>query len=162
MQEGYVKLYRKLTTEAVWSDPLKLRLWLQCLMKAAYKDKEVMIGNQLIKLRVGQFVTGRESLSKEFNRDLQNKDQVSDKTLWRWLKVLETTGLLTINSTNKYSIVTVKNENLDFAFGHQLSNESTTPVQQMTTKKNVKNYKKNNNNRFNSANDLLDSFMEEE
>ena len=162
MQEGYVKLYRKLTTEAVWSDPLKLRLWLQCLMKAAFKDKEIMIGNQLIKLQPGQFVTGRESLSKEFNRNLQSKDQVSDKTLWRWLKVLETTGLLTINSTNKYSIVTVKNENLDFESGHKLSNESTTPVQQMTTKKNVKNYKKNNNNRFNSANDLLDSFMEEE
>lgn len=161
MQEGYVKLYRKITTEAVWSDPLKLRLWLQCLMKAAYVDKEVMIGNQLINLRVGQFVTGRESLSKEFNRDLQSKDQVSDKTLWRWLKVLETTGLLTINSTNKYSIVTVKNENFDFESEHQLSNESTSPVQQMPTKKNVKNYKKNNNS-FKSANELLDSYLEEE
>lgn len=163
MQEGYVKLYRKLSKEAVWSDPLKLRLWLQCLMKAAYKDKEIMIENQLIKLQVGQFVTGRESLAKEFNRDLQSKYQVSDKTLWRWLKVLETSGLLTVHSTNKYSVITVKGEAMDNENEHHLNNEGTSNVQQMTSNKNFKNYKKSNNNhRSNSVNDLLDSFMEAE
>jgi len=45
------KLYRKLSTEAVWSDILKLRLGLQCLMKAAYKDKEIIIENQVFKLK---------------------------------------------------------------------------------------------------------------
>lgn len=163
MKKGYVKLYRKLSTESVWNDPLKLRLLLQCLMKAAYKEEKVTIENQVIDLNIGQFVTGRESLTKEFNLGLQTKYQVSDKTIWRWLKVLETSGLLEINSTNKYSIVTVKNDISDTNIEQKFTKNGTSNVQQMTTKKNYKNNKEYNNTRsLDRVNDLLNTYMEDE
>ena len=57
--QGYIKLHRKLMDSAVWGDPLYLKLWLYCLMKSTHKEREVILGNQVITLKPGEFITGR-------------------------------------------------------------------------------------------------------
>ncbi|MBT2687290.1 hypothetical protein J7I93_03745 [Bacillus sp. ISL-47] len=144
MNEGYVKLYRKLTSNAVWQDPWKLRLWLLCLMKASYKEREIMIDNQLVNLEAGQFVTGRDSLENEFNRDMQKKYQVSGRTLWRWLKLFESNNYISIHSTNKFSIITINKWSMYNKIDQQLSEIRPEVDQRLSTNKKEKKLKKGN------------------
>ncbi len=147
----------------VWQDPLKLRLWLFCLMKASYKDREVLIDNQFIQLNSGQFVSGRDSIEREFNRDMQSKYQVSGRTLWRWMKVLESKRYLTIHSTNKYSIVTVNDWDVFNKDDQQISQNVPANDQKMSTNKKEKNLNnfKNKSNRKQSNLSLLEDIIEQ-
>lgn len=150
MKEGYIKLYRKITHNHIWQDPQKLRLWLLCLLKASHQQKQFLIENQVIVLSPGQFITGRHSIEEDYNKELQTKFRVFGKTLWRWLKVLETQGFVSIKSTNKYSIITIVNWILYQRSGHPLSSNSPESIHELSTNKNEKN-EKNDKKLFSSS-----------
>ena len=137
--QGYIKLYREITQNPIWQDPPKLRLWLLCLMKANHKQAELLIENQVINLSAGQFLTGRLSLEADYNRNIPKKYFVSGKTLWRWLKLLESKGAVSIKSTNKYSIVTILNWDNYQRSDQPLSSNSSGINQQLATNNNDKN-----------------------
>ncbi|MFP7473396.1 hypothetical protein SFC55_20525 [Niallia taxi] len=77
-------------------------------MKANHQQSELLIENQIINISPGQFLTDCLSIEAEYNRNIPKKSIVSGKTLWRWLKLLESKGSVSIKSTN-YSIVTIVN-----------------------------------------------------
>lgn len=117
--DGWVKIHRKVMNHAVFTDPYIFRLWIICLMKATYTQRSVAVGSQKVELKPGQFITGRESLADEYNSGLKTKSQhVDARTIWRWIKRLETWGSLSINSSNKFSVITIVNwgEYQDFEF----------------------------------------------
>lgn len=93
----------------IYSDPHLLKLWIHCLMKASYSEREQLVGRQIIILGPGQFVTGREALAREFNAGATKQNIVSAITLWRWLLMFESLQMLNIKKTTKYSVVTVIN-----------------------------------------------------
>lgn len=136
----------------IWADPNYLKLWIYCLFQASYKEHEQLVGNQMVKLERGQFITGRFALAEEMNRGVKPKQRINELTWWRHLSNLEKFGMLNIKTTNKYSIVTV--ENYDFYQGmvskdeqqseQQLNNKRTTDEQQLNT--NNKDNKKNKDN----------------
>ena len=134
-KQGYIKLYRQITDTPVWADSDKLKLWLMCLMKATHDEKTQVVGNQIIELKAGQFITGRSALSDEFNRDVKKDRRVDGLTLFRWLSLFEKMEMLNIKKTNKYSLVTVLN------WEQQLNNKRTSNEQQLNTNKNDKNVK---------------------
>jgi hypothetical protein len=145
--QGFISLHRKLMENPIWSDPNYLKLWIYCLFKASHKDHEQLVGNQIIKLERGQFVTGRKVLFEDMNRGVKPDQQLSEKTWSRYLKNLEKWEMLTIKVTNKFSIVTI--DKYDFyqsSFNHtdqqtdqQLTNKRPTTDQQLTTNNNVNN-----------------------
>lgn len=144
--DGWIKLHRKITESAIFSDPDLLRLWIFCLAKAAYKEKTVMIEKQEINLQPGQFVTGRFALHDEYNRGVAPRKKIKETTLWSWLKRLETFGNLDIKSFNKYSVVSIVKwseyqETLTTEL-QQTDNRLTTEPQQTDTNKNLKNLEK--------------------
>lgn len=132
-KQGYIKLYRQISETAIWIDSDKIRLWLWCLFKCNFKESECLIGNQVIKLSKGQFVTGRKSLELEFNKGVDKEKVVSGKTLYRWLEIFEKMKMLSIKKTNKYSIITVLNWNSYQGNVQQVSNKCPADVQQMST-----------------------------
>ena len=95
------------------------RLWCYCLMKAAHKDRQVLIGTTVVNLKRGQFVTGRESLLQDCYPTergdevrvpgLERMKRVSSKTLWRWLKILTDLGNVSVLVSSRFSIVTINN-----------------------------------------------------
>ena len=93
----------------VWHDPKLLKLWMLCLLEASHKEHEQLVGRQVVKLQPGQFVTGRFQIAKLYNEGAKKSDIVPEITLWRWMKWLEKNDFLSIESTTKYSIVTIKN-----------------------------------------------------
>ncbi|QYK61822.1 hypothetical protein [Paenibacillus sp. S25] len=141
--DGWIKLHRKITESAIFSDPDLLRLWIYCLAKAAYKEKTVMIEKQEINLQPGQFVTGRFALHDEYNRGVAPRKKIKETTLWSWLKRLETFGNLDIKSFNKYSVVSIvkwsEYQETLTTEPQQTDNRLTTEPQQTDTNKKLKN-----------------------
>jgi hypothetical protein len=143
--QGWIKLHRKIMCSPVWNEPGMLKLWIYCLVKATHKEKEILLGQQLIKLSPGQFVTGRNSLYDDLNKGVKPANKVSAITLWRWLKVLEKMGNIELKTNNKFTVVTVENwglyQDTESENEQQMNNKRTTNEQQMNTNKNVKNVK---------------------
>lgn len=137
----------------VWQDPHYLKLWMYCIMKASHTEREQLVGNQLVKINRGEFVTGRFSLTDEMNRGMKPEQQKNDVTWWRYLKNLEKWGMLHIKSNNKFSVVTL--DKYDFyqqvkgkgeqQTAQQLHNNCTTDAQQLHTNKELNNDKELNN-----------------
>lgn len=125
----------------VWSDPNYLKLWMYCLMKATHKEREIIVGNAVVTLEPGQFITGRESLADDLNKGAKPKQRLSEKTWYRYLENLERWQMLTINKTNKYSVISILKWAEYQGNDHQMSNKSPSDDHQMSTNKNVKNVK---------------------
>lgn len=129
----------------VWTDPYYLKLWMYCLFKASHKEHEHLVGNQMIKLERGQFVTGRFSLAEDLNSGMKPKQKLNDLTWWRYLNNLEKWEMLNIKTTNKFSVVTI--DKYDFyqsVFNkdeqqteHQMNIKRTSNEQQLNTNNNV-------------------------
>jgi DnaD/phage-associated family protein len=123
----------------VWQDPRLFKLWMLCLLEATHKEHEQLIGKQIIKLYPGQFVTGRYALAKSYNEGAKKANRVPEVTLWRWMKMLETYDFLNINSTTKFSVITINNW-IKYQPNEQLmNNKRTTNEQQVITNNNGNN-----------------------
>lgn len=134
--EGWISLYRKFTEWEWYTDANTMRLFLHLLLKANHQD-----GNWQGKtIRRGQVVIGRKSLANEL--------KISEQAIRTSLNKLKITNEITIEATNKFSIITIEkydvyqdnqkenNQQKDL----QATNEQPTSNQQLTTNNN------NNNN----------------
>lgn len=99
MQEssGYIKLYRKLVQWGWYKDNAVKCLFLHCLLTASFKEFKWM-GNSM---KAGQFVTSYKALSEILGFTVQQ--------IRTALKKLESTKEIKVESTNKYTIITVLN-----------------------------------------------------
>ena len=139
--EGYIKLYRKIIESPVFQNERLLKAFIWCLAKATHKEREEIVGIKCVRLQKGQFVCGRKKAAEELG--------FPESTTWRYMKALESFGILDIKSNSKFSIVTVVNwekyQCLDVEYGHQneqeVSKKRTRSEQQVDTNKNDKNVK---------------------
>lgn len=145
MNQGYIKLYRKVTGSFVWTNSNMLKLWILCLTKASHKESRFIFNGQEIAVSSGQFVTGRAVIEKEFNEGVPRDQQVVGRTLWRWLKRFEKEQMLSIKSTSKYSVISIKNWNEYQGSDQQVSSGRPSTVHQVSTYKNDKNDKNEKN-----------------
>ena len=145
MDIGYIKLYRKITNSFVWTNPNMLKLWMLCLMKANHKENRFLFNGKEIHVSSGEFVTGRDTIAKEYNEGMTRDQQIVGRTLWRWLKKFEDEQMLSIKSTTKYSVVSIKNWHEYQVNDQQLSINRPTTVHQLSTNKNDKNDKNDKN-----------------
>ena len=141
--QGYIKLYRKIRENPVFNNMELFRLWMICLTEATHKERDQIVGRQVVHLMPGDFVTGRFDLQSMYNRGLSSDQQKSPKTVWRWLEALENGHFLTIKTTNKFSVVSILNwhkyQIIDQQNEQQVTNKRPTNDQQVTTNNNVKN-----------------------
>ncbi len=122
---GYIRLYRNIMDWGWYREPNTVRLFIHCLLKANYTEKEW----QGIKIPIGSFVTSYANLAQELKLSIQNI-----KTAIKHLKL---TNELTIKSTGQYSIITVKNysyyQTNNTRTNLQLTNDQPTANRQLTT-----------------------------
>ena len=103
MQRGYVKLWRK-SIEGGWLSNSKLWVfWCWCLMKASYKEYDLIVGFQKIHLMPGDFIFGRKKTAKELKQ--------TERSIRTCVDFLKTSGNLTIKTTNKFSVISIVNWN---------------------------------------------------
>jgi len=98
---GWVKLWRKSLKSGL---PQNLELWgffCWCLLQATHQPCKVMVGYQEVHLKPGQFIFGRKKAAQEFG--------ISESKAKRLINSLKSTNRLTVQATNKFSIITIVN-----------------------------------------------------
>lgn len=156
MENGFIILSRKMINWGWYKETNTVRLFIHCLFKANWKD-----GNFEGKvIPRGSFVTSLSKLSEELS---SNKQKFTVQSVRTSLKHLVSTNELTINSTNKYTVITVNNydkyQDLNKLFNKQLTNNQQTTNKQLTT---IENNKDNKNNKTsNIYNNNIYNFVEQ-
>ena len=146
--EGWVKLHRKLLEATIFQNPNLLKFWIWCLLKASHKEHKERVGLQEITLHSGQFVFGRNKAALELD--------MTPSTVYKYLKIMEKEQLITIESNNKFSVVSIvkwefyqsEDKNCDSKVTanvatkkQQIDSKVTPKEQQSNTNKNEKNVK---------------------
>ena len=144
---GFIKLHRQLL-DWEWYKDLPVRILFEhCLLRANYKTKNW----QGIVIEVGSFVTSYDNLAFETGLTVQ---QVRTA-----IKKLKSTGEITTNSTNKFTLITVVNwEEYQVKEVYPTSNltRSATNEQQTNNKRITNKQQSNNNNVRKIKNDNKD------
>lgn len=135
MQRGYIKVWRKIEDSGLLHMPNTLALFMFMLFNAMYKDCKVGTSTGVIELKRGQYISGRKKLSTDLEQ--------SEREIRTSLDRLVNLEILTIKTTNKYSIYTVVNYEKYQANDQQTTSTETNkrPAndQQTTTKEELKN-----------------------
>ena len=132
--DGFVKIYRKITNWNWYDDPNTFRLFVHCILKANYKEKEW----HGITIPVGSFVTSYAKLAKEL--------KLTPDKIRLAMKKLKTTKNITVKSTTQYTVITVisyqKYQTNPKQNPEQIPNESQTNTKRIPTTKERKNVRK--------------------
>lgn len=101
MAKGWIKVHRALLEHGIFQNAELLQVWMYCLLQATYQEKDYPLGRTVVHLQPGQLLCGRRSMS--------NRLGVNENQLRKNMGLLEQLGAITIESTNRYSIVTIVN-----------------------------------------------------
>lgn len=143
--QGWVKLYRQIQQSIVWTDSDQLKLWLLLLLKANHSDSKFLFNGEQISLTSGQLVTGAHVLASEFNQGVKRDNRVTWRTLWRWVKRFENQEMLTIESSSKYSVISITGWGQYQSDDNQVTIAGQSSDNRVTTNKNDKNDKNEKN-----------------
>ena len=93
---GWIKLHRKLLEHPLFmQDALYIKVFIYCLLKGYHNDTEI----DGVKVNQGSFITGRFRMAEELN--------MAPSSCYRVIKKLESSGHISIESNNKFSIITI-------------------------------------------------------
>lgn len=101
MSGNWIKISRDIRENWVWDEPRYLKWWLDILMMASYKNKKVLVGNELIELERGSFITSQSQLAKRWNADR--------RTVKKYLDLLQDAQMIVHILHSKKTIVKVLN-----------------------------------------------------
>jgi hypothetical protein len=101
MTRGFVKLWRKTLDSGLLQHPTAWQVFGYLLLMANSKPHRRIIAGVMTEAQAGEIVTGRERLADELGLSVQ---QV--RTALNLLKKLE---IITVRSTNKYSVISLVN-----------------------------------------------------
>ena len=149
MNNGWVKLHRKLRNWEWYQDSQVVHLFLHLLLLANHQEKTW----QGQPVKSGQLITGRKSLSADTG--------ISEQSIRTALVKLVRSRVISIKSTSKFSIITIlKWASYQVEEENQPANQPAIN-QQLTTNKNVKNVKKKEYNTISAkADDIFSSKKE--
>lgn len=151
--KGWLKLHRTIMTSSVFSNPKLLKFWIWILCKAFTVPAKVTVGLQEVDVEKGQFVFGRFAAANEL--------QMTNSTVYKYLKILEKERMVVVKSNNKFSLVSVVNwcdyQDKKEQEEQQSNNKRTTKEQQSNTNKELKNIKNKDNIPQNRINEYTEN-----
>lgn len=133
MNNGWIKLHRKIREKAYYKNSKYIHLWLHILLRANHKVNEFMWNNEIIIIKEGQFITGRKELSIETG--------INESTIEKILNLFEKEHQIEQQKTTKFRLITVINWKDYQEKEQQSNNRVTTKEQQSNTNNNYKNIK---------------------
>lgn len=136
MENGWIKIHRKILEWEWWDDPKTFRLFMYLLLSANHRDKKWR--GKVIKK--GQVLTGLYSLAKSTKLSVQSVRTSLNK--------LKSTGEITNESTPNYRIITILNWDKHQIVTNNSTSEQQTTNKRLTTTKNDKNDKKKTEKAF--------------
>ena len=104
VMKGWIRLYRSVQDNWVWKgdEPFDRRsAWIDILLNTNHKTKKIVVGNQLIVVEAGSFITSEVKLSEAWGW--------SRKKVRNFLELLAADQMIEKKSDNKKTIITVLN-----------------------------------------------------
>jgi DNA-binding MarR family transcriptional regulator len=98
---GYIKLFRSIQGKGWYKKPEYVHLWIHILMRANHTENEFWFNGQNVKVKVGQFVTGRKQLSQETG--------LSEGIIERALKQFSKEQQIVQQTNNRNRLITIVN-----------------------------------------------------
>lgn len=151
MSEGWIKLYRQIQDCDIWDDdeqePFDKRsAWIDLLLLANHKDKQTVFDMKPFVVKRGQRITSIRKLGERWH---WSRDRVS-----RYLKLLESLGMIIKESDSRKTLLTIVNyevyqDTSDSDEDSYKDTEKTLKRHSQGTNKNEKNEK--NEKKYNSA-----------
>lgn len=157
MNNGWIKIHRKLQKKGFAGKPAYFAVWVHLLLEANHKEKDIVFNKTLIKVKRGQILTGRKQLSKLTG--------VVDTSLERILNYFEKNEhQIGQRKTNRYRLITIYNYDRYQSTDIQTDIQRTSSGHPADTNKNVKNVKNGKKAKIFSKNyaDLDDAELEKE
>lgn len=130
MDNGWIKLHRKFLEWEWYCDSNTMRLFIHLMIRANHKLKSW----KGITIKPGQVITGRKKLSEELC--------LSEQSIRTSLNRLKSTNEITIESTNKYSLITLCNYDSYQSINTETNQQNNQQLnQQLTNKQPTTNHK---------------------
>lgn len=137
---GYIKLYRAVRGTAIADNPVYFAAWVHLLLMATHTDHDQVVGRQIVHLKPGQLVFGRDKFSASTG--------ISVNQLRAALTIMKTLGMVTIKPNAKYSLISITNwseyQHQPPADSQQFTSSSPADSHKQEGSKNVKNGKNEN------------------
>jgi hypothetical protein len=144
--QGWIKLHRKLIEKGFYKKSEFVHLWIHLLFKANHKKKEFMWNDEIIIIKEGQLLTGREKLSEQTG--------ISESKIERILNYFEKERQIEQQKTTKFRVITIVNWTTHQISEQQPNNNRTTTEQQLDTNKNDNNEKNEKTTSYIDGNNL--------
>lgn len=158
---NWIKLNRKILDHPISKDSDYAWCWIYLLLRANYQDIDILIGNNIIHLKRGQFLTSRKTINKDTN--------IEESKIERILKLLENEHQIEQLTNRQYRIITIVKydyyQNNEQVSEQQMNNERTTNEQRMNTDKNIKkekNEKKDIGDKSPTPSQIMKNFLNPE
>lgn len=156
---GWICLHRQIMEHWIWTDPVKLKWWMDVLLSVNHEDTKVNVGMQIYDCKAGQSIRSLGSWAKSFG--------CSKDTVRNFFRLLESDKMIrreTIGkSTRSTTRLTVCN------YGRYQGRPYSTPtsirtqaVQDTNTNNNDNNDNKNKNKNSASEFEVFCQWMKEE
>ena len=136
MAQGWIMIHRKIKESSIWTDSQAVHLWITLLINANHAENEFLQNGSLVRVKRGQVLTGRKSLSAETG--------INESKIQRLLKTFEKCHMIEQLTNNRSRLISIINYDQYQASEQPVNNQRTTNEQQMNTNNNDKN-KKNEN-----------------
>ncbi len=112
MRKGKILVDRNLEDDPIFDNPKILKVWIWCLMRANHSPANVLIGNQYVQVKRGQFITGRKEAAKALKMPestVRNYlDFLACRRSYKYRLQQNPIILLDIQPRKLFSIITVK------------------------------------------------------
>lgn len=154
--QGWVCVHRQLLDNPIFKNDKLFRVFMYCLLKASHSKHDQLVGDSIVNVNPGQFVTGRKAISSSTGLTEQNVRTALVK--------LEKLSILTIKPTNKYSVVSITNWDKYQQINQQVTSKQPASNQQVTTNNNGNNENNGNNKHTESkipVDELISIYNEE-
>ncbi len=138
MDNGWIKLHRKLLENPFAHKANSMALWVTLLLLANHKENKFMWNGKILIIKEGQFITGRKELSKQTG--------IPATTIERILETLENGHQIGQQKTTKYRLITIVNWESHQNVDRKVDNKRTTNGQQTDTNNKGENEKNERNN----------------
>jgi len=143
MDNGWIKIHRKILDWEWYDDPIIFKVFFHLLLQANHQPKNW----RGVAIQRGQLVTSREQLTRQLTRKQPAK--ISVQQVRTALNKLKSTNEITIETTTKYSLITLLNyEKYQYTnppLNQQVTNKQPTTNPQLNHKQEDKNVKNDKN-----------------
>jgi hypothetical protein len=143
VMQGWISLHRQLKEHWIWIDnrPFDRRsAWVDLLLSANHKDAKVTLGNELIEVERGSFITSI--------RQLCDRWKWSNTKVIAFLELLENDGMILFKSDKKKTVVTI----VKYSEYQELNDTKTSQKRHKGDTKTSQKHTNNNDNNENNVN----------